>query len=165
MTLYLIVCATGPAPGVGELVGLSQRAGWEVQVVATPLALDFLDLPAIEKQTGRPVRSRYRKPTEPKPPRPDAIIVAPASYNTVNKFALGIADTYPLGLLAEAPGLGIPVVMLPSVNPALAGRLPYQASVACLRSEGVRVLDPPLIDGDFPWHLALESLPRDPGRP
>ncbi|BAL91295.1 putative flavoprotein [Actinoplanes missouriensis 431] len=159
MTLYLIVCATGPAPGAGELVTLSQRAGWDVQVVATPLALDFLDLAAIEEQTGRPVRSRYRLPSEPKPPRPEAIIVAPASYNTINKFALGIADTYPLGLLAEAPGLGIPVVILPSVNPSLAGRVPYQASVARLRAEGVELLDPPPA-GAFPWHTALEALSR-----
>ncbi|MEZ0077508.1 flavoprotein [Planotetraspora sp. GP83] len=82
-----------------------------------------------ETQTSRSVRSRYRKPSEPKPPRADAIIVAPATYNTINKFAQGIADTYALGLLAEAPGLGIPVVVLPFVNSALASREPYRRSV------------------------------------
>ncbi|WP_433826016.1 flavoprotein [Actinoplanes sp. CA-015351] len=160
MTLYVIVCATGPAPGVGDLVSQALRLGWEVQVVATPLALGFVDVPALEKLTGRPVRSRYRRPDEPKPPRPAAIVVAPASFNTVNKFALGIADTYALGLLAEAPGLGIPVVVLPSLGEALAQRLPYQRSVAQLRAEGVRVLDPPIVTDPFPWHLALEHLSR-----
>ncbi|WP_229076013.1 flavoprotein [Actinoplanes sp. DH11] len=159
MTLYVIVCATGPAPGVGRLVGQALGQGWEVQVVATPPALDFIDTAAIEEQTGRPVRSRPRRPSEPKPPRPAAIVVAPASYNTINKMALGIADTYPLSLLAEAPGLGIPVVMLPSVGPALAGRLPFRRSVDQLRSEGVRVLDPPA-EPEFPWHRALEQLPQ-----
>ncbi|MBB2943156.1 phosphopantothenoylcysteine synthetase/decarboxylase [Actinoplanes lutulentus] len=158
MTLYVIVCATGPAPGVGDLVTQAQQQGWEVQVVATPLALGFIDVPALEELTGRPVRSRYRRPDEPKPPRPAAIVVAPASFNTVNKFALGIADTYPLGLLAEAPGLGIPVVVLPSLGEALWQRLPYQRSVAQLRAEGVRVLDPPTVTDPFPWHLALEHL-------
>ncbi|MEU4692237.1 flavoprotein [Actinoplanes sp. NPDC023714] len=162
MTLYVIVCATGPAPGVGELVGQAQARGWEVQVVATPLAVDFLDTAALEQQTGRPVRSRYRKPTEPKPPRPEAIIVAPASFNTINKYAAGIADTYPLGLLAEAPGLHIPVVILPSVGPALAARLPFRSSVAQLRAEGVRLLDPPTVTDPFPWHLALAALPAPP---
>ncbi|BBH63393.1 flavoprotein [Actinoplanes sp. OR16] len=158
MTLYVIVCATGPAPGVGELVGQAQATGWEVQVVATPLAVDFLDTDALERQTGRPVRSRYRKPSEPKPPRPSAIIVAPASFNTINKFAAGIADTYPLGLLAEAPGLGIPVVILPSMGPSLSTRIPYRRSVEQLRAEGVRLLDPPTVVDPFPWHLALEQL-------
>ncbi|WP_307800914.1 flavoprotein [Microbispora triticiradicis] len=91
----------------------------------------------MEKQTGRPVRSQYRKPTEPKSPRADAIIVAPASYNTINKFAQGIADTYALGLLAEALGLGIPIVVLPFVNSALAARKPFRLSSDSLRSEGV----------------------------
>ncbi|MFI1988915.1 flavoprotein [Actinoplanes sp. NPDC020271] len=160
--LYVIVCAAGPAGDVGRLVALAQDEGWTVQIVATPSALDFVDVPALEAQTGRPVRSRYRKPSEPKPSRADAIVAAPASFNTVNKFAQGIADTYALGLLAEAPGLGIPVVVLPFVNGALAGRAPFRRSVDQLRSEGVQVLPG---DGefypqpaDFPWHLALRHL-------
>src|SRR5690606_37818465 len=91
--LYIIVCAAGPAGEVGRLVALAQQAGRTVQIVATPAALAFIDVPELEKQTGRPVRSRYRKPGEPKSPRADAIIVAPATYNTINKFAHGIADT------------------------------------------------------------------------
>ncbi|NUW37004.1 flavoprotein [Nonomuraea sp. SMC257] len=171
MVLYIIVCAAAPAPGVGRLVTLAQDAGWTVQIIATPSALDFIDAAELERQTGRPVRSQYRKPHEPKSPRADAIIVAPATYNTVNKFAQGIADTYALGLLSEAPGLGIPVVVLPFVNTALASRAPFRQSVAALRAEGVRVLlgpggfEPPppssgaeRVDG-FPWSLALENVP------
>ncbi|MFC4533790.1 flavoprotein [Sphaerisporangium dianthi] len=173
--LYIIVCAAGPAADVAELVALAQDAGWNVQIIATPPALDFIDVPSLEEQTGRPVRSRYRKPDEPKPPRADAIIVAPATYNTINKFAHGIADTYALGLLAEAPGLGIPVVVLPFVNTALAGRAPFRRSVDDLRAEGVHVLlDPgrfepraPSSGADhtdaYPWHLALSALPTAAG--
>jgi phosphopantothenoylcysteine synthetase/decarboxylase len=149
--LYVIVCAAGPAGDVGRLVAMAQDEGWTVQIVATPPALDFIDVPALEKQTGRPVRSQYRKPDEPKPPRADAIIAAPATYNTINKFARGIADTYALGLLAEAPGLDIPVVVLPFVNSALAARAPFRQSVEQLRAEGVRVLLGP---GEFEPHTA-----------
>ncbi|WP_182881677.1 flavoprotein [Microbispora sp. H10949] len=168
--LYIIVCAAGPAGDVGKLVTMAQDDGWTVQIVATPNALDFIDVPALEKQTGRPIRSQYRKPGDPKPPRADAIIVAPATYNTINKFAQGIADTYALGLLAEAPGLGIPVVVLPFVNSALAAREPFRRNVVQLRAEGIRVLlgsnqfephDPG--EGSehaaaFPWQLALGEL-------
>jgi hypothetical protein len=165
--LYVIVCGAGPAAGVGQLIGLAQDRGWAVQVIATPSALAFLDVPKLETQTGRPVRSQYRGPGEPKTPPADAIIVAPATYNTINKWAHGTSDTYALGILAEAPSLGIPVVVLPFVNSALAGRAPFKESVTTLRSEGVQILlgpggvqpHPPGTGGDqatsFPWELAL----------
>ncbi|MGI5491026.1 flavoprotein [Microtetraspora malaysiensis] len=170
--LYVIVCAAGPASDVGRLVVMAQEQGWTVQIIATPSALDFIDVGALEKLTGRPVRSQYRKPGEPKSPRADAIIVAPATYNTINKFAQGISDTYALGLLAEAPGLGIPVVVLPFVNSALASREPFRRSVETLRAEGVHVLLGPgefephapstgaeVID-TYPWHLTISELEK-----
>ena len=153
--LYVIVCAAESAAQIGELVGLAQGRGWTVQIVATPSALHFIDVPALEQQTGRSVRSQYRRPTDPKPPRADAFIVAPATFNTINQFAAGIADTYALGLLAEAPGLGIPVVIVPVVNPALAARTPFRRAVESLRAEGVHILpssDPPS------WSSAVTTL-------
>jgi flavoprotein len=114
--LYVIVCGAGPAGDVGRLVDLAHDRGWTVQIIATPSALPFIDVPKLEAQTGRTVRSEYRSPGEPKSAPADAIIVAPATYNTINKWANGISDTYALGILAEAPGLGIPVVALPFVN-------------------------------------------------
>jgi phosphopantothenoylcysteine synthetase/decarboxylase len=171
--LYIIVCAAGPAGEVGTLVKLARDDGWTVQLIATPPALDFIDVPALEQQTGRSVRSQYRKPGEPRSPRADAIIVAPATYNTINKLAQGISDTYALGLLAEAPGLGIPVVILPFVNSALASREPFRRSVRQLREEaGITILygpgefEPhaPGSGGDrttgYPWGLALSHARR-----
>jgi hypothetical protein len=168
--LYVIVCSAGPAGQVGHLVQLAQDQGWAVQIIATPPALPFIDIPKLEAQTGRPVRSQYRSPGEPRSPRADAIIVAPATYNTINKWANGISDTYALGILAEAPSLGIPVVVLPFVNSALASRAPFQDSVAKLGAEGVRILlgpgqfepHPPGTGGEhidnYPWALALTEL-------
>ncbi|SDH36247.1 Flavoprotein [Sinosporangium album] len=168
--LYIIVCATGAASEVGRLAHLAQNEGWHVQIIATPSAISFIDVPALEQQTGRPVRSSYREPSERRSPKADAIIVASASYNTINKFAQGIADTYALALLAEAPGLGIPIVILPFVNYAYASRAPFQRSVESLRAEGITVLlgpgqlEPhaPGTGGDtidnYPWELALRKI-------
>ena len=168
--LYVIVCGAGPAGEVGRLVELAQDRGWTVQIIATPSALPLIDVPKLEAQTGRPVRSEYRDPGEPRSPRADAIIVGPAKYNTINKWANGISDTYALGILAEAPGLGIPVVAMPFVNSALAGRAPFKSSVSALRGEGVRILlgpgefepHPPGSGddriSDFPWQLAISSV-------
>jgi hypothetical protein len=167
--LYVIVCGAGPAADVGRLVDLAHDRGWDVQLIATPASLGFLDVPALEAHTGRPVRSEYRKPGQPRSPKADAIVIAPASYNTINKWALGISDTYALGILAEAIGLQIPLVVLPFVNSALAERPPFCRSVQQLRNEGVRILlgpgefepHPPGTGGTrldaFPWRLALDQ--------
>ncbi len=126
--LAVIACGAGPASEVGQLVQLAQEHGWTVQVVATPAALGFIDVPALEAQTGGPVRSEYRKPGETRARPADAIIVAPATYNTICKWAQGISDTYALGILAETTTLGVPIVVLPFVNTALAARAPSAAA-------------------------------------
>jgi phosphopantothenoylcysteine synthetase/decarboxylase len=171
-TVSVIVCGAGPATAIGTLVKLARDRGWTVQVIATPAALEFFDAEAIEELTGNPVRSQYRKPGEPRSEIPAAIIVAPATYNTINKWAQGISDTYALGILAETTALDVPIVVLPFVNIALAGRQPFQRSVEALRAEGVQILlgpggiepHPPhtggaLIDS-YPWHLALDEADR-----
>ena len=170
--LTVIVCGAGPAAGISTLAKLALDRGWSVQVISTPAALDFFDQAVIEAQTGNPVRSQYRKPGAPRSEIADAIIVAPATYNTINKWAQGISDTYALGVLAETTGLGVPIVVLPFVNSALAGRPPFRRSVEALRAEGVQVLigpggvkpHPPHTGGDvidsYPWYLALDEADR-----
>ena len=133
--LAVVVCGAGPAAAIATFITLAQDQGWTVQVIATPSALDFFDEPAIERLTGRPVKSQYGWPGTPRSDIPDAVVVAPATYNTINKWAHGISDTYALGVLAEVTGLDIPVVVLPFVNSALAGRVPFRRSVDALRSE------------------------------
>jgi Flavoprotein len=170
--LSVIVCGAGPASAIGTFIKQAQDRDWTVQVIATPAALDFFDPAAIESQTGRPVRSQYRKPDEPRSEKADMIIVAPATYNTINKWAQGISDTYALGILAETTALDVPIVVLPFVNSALAGRAPFRRSVEALRAEGVHILIGPgaiephlphtggtLIDS-WPWHLALDEAER-----
>jgi Flavoprotein len=170
--LSVIVCGAGPATAIGTLIKLAQDRDWTIQVIATPAALGFFDQAAIEQQTGNPVKSEYSKPGSPRSQISDAIIVAPATYNTINKWALGISDTYALGVLAEITSLDVPIVVLPFVNSALASRSPFRHSVESLRAEGVRVLlgpggfepHPPRTGGtlvdSYPWHLALDEVDR-----
>jgi phosphopantothenoylcysteine synthetase/decarboxylase len=168
--LSIVVCAAGAAVEIATFVKLAIDRGWTVQVIATPPALEFFDQAAIEALTGTPVRSRYSAPGAPRSRIPDAIAVAPATYNTINKWALGISDTYALGVLAEQTGLGVPIVVLPFVNSALASRAPFQQSVKSLRTEGVSILLGPgaiephqphtggALIPSFPWHLALDEV-------
>ncbi|TQL24303.1 flavoprotein [Streptomyces sp. SLBN-134] len=165
--LYVVVCAAGVAGDVSKLITAAQERNWEVGVIATPLATNgFFDPAAVEAQTGRPIRSAWRAPGDPRPfPAPDAVVVAPATFNTVNKWAAGIADTLALGTLCEAAGLGVPVAVLPCVADALAAHPAYRDSLARLRGMGVRFGDPYSGEADedggrpeFGWERVLDLL-------
>ncbi|MET8696437.1 flavoprotein [Streptomyces bauhiniae] len=159
--LYVVVCAAGVASGVGTLIAEAQERGWEVGVIATPAAMNgFFDVPGTESRTGRPVRSAWRSPADPRPfPPPDAVVVAPATFNTVNKWAQGIADTLAVGTLCEALGLGVPIAVLPSVGEALAAHPAYRESLTRLRGLGVRFGEG-RVPGGFAWTRGLKLLDR-----
>ncbi|MFH9011160.1 flavoprotein [Streptomyces sp. NPDC017943] len=168
--LHVVVCAAGVASGVGKLITAAQERGWEVGVIATPVAMNgFFDTGAVASLTGRPIRSAWRTPGEPRPfPAPDAVVVAPATFNTVNKWAAGLADTLALGTLCEAAGLGVPIAVLPCVAGALAAHPAYAESLRRLRGMGVRFGEPytgePREDGgraEFGWERALDLLAGD----
>ena len=100
--LYILVCGSPMARDVGILVSLAQSDGWEVCVITTPDGRKFVDVAALKAQTGHPVRTHYKSPGDHDVlPGADAMIVAPATVNTVNKWAAGITDTLVLGLLVE----------------------------------------------------------------
>ncbi|WP_306191093.1 flavoprotein [Streptomyces sp. MK5] len=174
--LYVVVCAAGIASGVGRLITAAQARGWEVGVIATPVALGgFFDTAEVERLTGRPIRSAWRSPGDPRPfPPPDAVAVAPATFNTINKWAAGTADTLALATLCEAYGLGVPVAVLPCVARTLAAHPAYRESLVRLRAMGVRFGEAASGDAeegggrpDFAWERALdllEAFPR-PGGP
>ncbi len=174
--LSVVVCGAPPTSEVRALIRLAQQRLWAVRVVPTPDALSFVDATVLEAMTGHKVEVGYRSPSDARPPRPDAVVVAPASFNTVNKSALGITDTHALGVIAEAIGRRVPVVMVPWVNEPLAAREPFRRSIAQLRDEGVYVLlrgehpaEPFGVEnsdvGDFPWERALDIADRSADSP
>ncbi|MFD7813348.1 flavoprotein [Streptomyces sp. NPDC059785] len=164
--LYVVVCACGIAADVGKLITAAHERHWDVGVIATPQGLGFLDAEAIEEQTGYPIRSAWRMPAEVRPlPPADAIAVAPATFNTINKWAAGISDTLALGILCEAYGMGTPTAVLPYLNTAQAAHPAYAHSLARLREMGVVIgsYQPhrPKAGGGahlFQWEEALELL-------
>jgi phosphopantothenoylcysteine decarboxylase len=164
--LYLIVCAAPPAADAVAGVRLARAAGWDTCVLTTPSGRRFTDTARLRRATGYPVRSEYKNPGEPDLlPPPDAILVAPATVNTVNKWALGICDTLALGLLVEAIGQRLPVVAVPATNPEHAAHPAFAENLAKLRSWGVTMLipdrAPPGQPGPpFPWAQALAALSR-----
>ncbi|WP_166387860.1 flavoprotein [Catellatospora methionotrophica] len=173
--LLIIACGAGPTSDLGKLVTMAHDGGWEFGVTATPAAVPFLDrtgpLSAADIRTDYEMRasgSRKRSLSDPA-----ALIIAPATFNTLNKLATGIADNYAMTSAAELIGRGVPTVVVPFVNAALAARAPFRRSVDALRDEGVYVmLGAPYAwephepgtghtrQAVFPWFAALEAATR-----
>ena len=137
-------------------------------MIASPDGRKFIDVSSLAALTGHPVRSVYKNPGDLDVlPDATAMVVAPATVNTINKWAAGIADTLPLGLVVDGIGKGVPLVTMPFTNVAMAAHPAFGESLAKLRAWGVRVIDamPGHAPGtgdrtaaDFPWHLALDAL-------
>ncbi|MFF4757697.1 flavoprotein [Streptomyces sp. NPDC001292] len=140
--LCVLVCASGIAGEVGTLINAARRRHWDVGAVAAPQGLGFLDAEVIEARTGYPIRSAWRTPGQARPLPPadaDAVAVAPATFNTSNKWAAGISDTLALGILWGAYGTGIPIAVLPCSNAAQAAHPAYRQSLERLAGTGIRV--------------------------
>ncbi|GAA3122620.1 flavoprotein [Streptomyces rameus] len=169
--LYLFGSAAPPVFDVAEVVVNAQGRGFDVCLGLTPTAARWLEPRRgdLERITGHPVRSEYKPPNEPDVwPKADVIAVAPATFNTVNAWALGITRDFVVGVVAEGIGKGIPMVAMPCVNAAYAQHRQFERSIAELREMGVRVLygeggfvpNPPGQGKPYayPWHLVLGAV-------
>jgi len=169
--LYIIACGGRPAGDLAPYVEQMRADGWDTCVIATPSARKFMCEDRLAEASGHVVRSEYKQPDEQDVlPQPDAVIVAPATFNTINKWAAGISDTVALGLLNEAVGLGLPIVAVPFPNVALARHPAFRASIDMLRSWGIRLIfdperhplptpnmGPPALEL-FPWSALMTEL-------
>ncbi len=142
-TCTLVVTGAPLTARCVDLAATLVAGGWETTVVATPSASAWLDAAAIETESGQHPLSEQRAPGQPKRNAPPtAVIVCPATFNTVAKSALGIADSYAHGVICESVGARIPTFFVPMINdklwnhPALAGHL------SRLASAGVQFIDP-----------------------
>ncbi|HET7013266.1 MAG TPA: flavoprotein [Streptosporangiaceae bacterium] len=165
--LYVIACGGPPAGDLPQFVAQAQGLDWDVCVISTPSGLKFIDAAGLAEQTGHPVRSDYKQPDEPDVlPPADAFVVAPATFNTINKLAAGISDTLALGLLNEGLGGGKPIIAVPFPNQALARHPAFVANLAALRSWGVELIfdpDPASLPEPVPSNPANPANPGDSG--
>lgn len=162
--LYLIVCGSRVAGRIDGLIIAAQKAGWDVCIIATPKAMNFIDKDALEELTGRPVRNDYKRPEDPDifPPA-NALIAFPATFNTINKWAAGISDTLALGLLNEYTGRKKPVLAIPCVTTGsgLDSHPAFARSLSLLHEYGVRVLYDPVTyppRNEIPPEMILSTL-------
>jgi hypothetical protein len=160
--LYIVA---GGAPLVARISGLITTAAqrdWDPCLILTPTAATWLadQVPEFAAQTGHPVRSSYKRPGEPDVlPPADAMAVAPASFDMINKWAAGISDNLALGLINEALGLDIPLVAVPQVNEPLARHPAWGRSLDLLQAAGVTFVDHGPDPEVFGWEAVVDALP------
>lgn len=170
-TLYLFCSAAPPVFDVARAIEDAQSRGWDVCLGLTPTAARWLEhsLDGLAALTGHPVRFEYDLPGQPDAwPQADVILFAPATFTTMNEWALGLTAKFVVSVVVQGVGKGVPTVMMPCVNEAHVQHPAFGTSVATLRATGVTVLygegvyvaNPPGRDlpGGYPWAVALNAV-------
>jgi len=139
---YLLVTGAGTARRAPGLIAALAPRVPNLLTVLTPNAARVVSPRELGLVPGhRIVESYFDEAILPSPPL-GVTLVAPCTFNSLNKLALGIADTLALSIAAEAIGRGTPVIVAVSVNDPLWAHPRTAESIATLRSWGARVLDP-----------------------
>lgn len=129
-----------------ELARRFVKAGCDVQVVMTASAQRFIGAQTFQALTGKPVRaSLWDEAAEAAMGHielarwPDAIVIAPATANTLAKITHGLADDLLTTLVLATDK---PIFVAPAMNRLMWANAATQANMATLRARGVRVIGP-----------------------
>src|SRR5688572_1486185 len=122
------------------------RAGFTVRVCLTDSAQKFV-LPALfEALTGQPcLIDTFEEPTSGRMAhidwarQADAVVIAPATANTLNKLASGVGDDM---LTTIALATAKPLIVAPAMNPQMYANEATQASLQTLAARGVFMVEP-----------------------
>jgi len=127
-----------------ELLRRFTEGGYDVTVVPTASALEFVGAPTWEALSGKSVATEvFENITEVPHVRlgqeADLVVVAPATANTLARAAHGLADDLLTNTLLTAR---CPVVFAPAMHTEMWEHAATQDNVATLRRRGAIVIDP-----------------------
>ena len=128
-----------------ELLRLLKKAGADVTVIMTDSAQKFVSKTTFEVLSENPVLSDLYFDTESSVKHIDlaqkaqAVVIAPATANTIAKFAGGIADN---ALSTTLLAVTCPVMVCPSMNTNMYQNLRVQRNLDILEKDGWHILDP-----------------------
>src|SRR5918995_607457 len=129
-----------------HVVSRLAQAGCDVQTVATDGALQFVGRATLEGLTGRAVATdTFEAGSQMDHIHlvrwADVIVLCPATANTINRLAAGIADDL-VGTMFLAHDFTKPYVVVPAMNAAMYAHPATAASLDRLRGWGVEILEP-----------------------
>jgi phosphopantothenoylcysteine decarboxylase/phosphopantothenate--cysteine ligase len=144
--IMLGVCGSIAAYKSAVLVRLLVKAGAEVKVVMTPGAHDFITPLTLSTLSKNPVFSAFVKDETGQWNNhvdlalwADALVIAPATANTVAKMANGLCDNL---LLAVYLSARCPVFLAPAMDLDMLQHPATQANLQKIRSFGNHIIDP-----------------------
>ena len=128
------------------LVRLLKREGAEVRVVMTAMAKEFITPLTLATLSGNPIAVDFFDPTNGQwhshislGQWAEAMVIAPATANTLAKMAHGIADNL---LCTTYLSARCEVVVAPAMDLDMYAHASTQQNLATLRARGVHVVDP-----------------------
>jgi len=140
------------------------KAGHEVQVVITPAGKEFITPITLSALTSKPVISDFftqRDGTWHSHVQlglwADAMVIAPASANTLAKMAHGIADNM---LLTTYLSMKAPVFVAPAMDLDMWAHAATQENLQLLRRRSVTVIEP--ASGELASHLVGKGRMEEP---
>jgi phosphopantothenoylcysteine decarboxylase/phosphopantothenate--cysteine ligase len=127
-----------------ELLRRFTESGYDVTVVPTASALEFVGAPTWEALSGKPVATEVFENVTAVPhvrlgQSADLVVVAPATANTLARAAHGLADDLLTNTLLTAR---CPVVFAPAMHTEMWEHPATQDNVATLRRRGAVVIEP-----------------------
>ena len=145
--IALLITGSIAAYRMPDLIRDFRREGADVVVYATTEGLRYVAREALEWCSQNPVIEGFTSDAEHLSDSTpfDAFVVAPASYNTLNKASLGIADSVVTAAIAAALGRmerqGIPVLFAPAMHGAMHNSI-LTRSMRTLQEMGVTLIPP-----------------------
>ena len=155
--IYVIVSGASSARIIPDLLQRLPRFALPVYTILTDNAPNVISAYNLVDQAGHTLIDSYFDPVMVDERQPGLTIVAPSTFNTLNKISQGIADTLAHSLVAEAIGADWPVIVAPSMNQALFKHPRVAQSVDTLRAWGVTVLQP-RPDGELLMMASIDEI-------
>jgi phosphopantothenoylcysteine synthetase/decarboxylase len=140
--IYVVASGASSARCVPDLLKVLAQFELPLYTLLTDGAHNIISPYHLADLQGHTLVDSYFDPILLNGRAPGLTLVAPATFNTLNKISQGIADTLPHSLVAEAIGAGWPVVLAPSMNPYLANHPQVAQSLKNLQRWGVTVVEP-----------------------
>jgi phosphopantothenoylcysteine decarboxylase/phosphopantothenate--cysteine ligase len=144
--IVLGVCGSIAAYKVAQLARDLALAGASVDVILTEAAERFVGAATFQALTGRPVLSdMWDLPEDGVVGHvslgmgADAVVIAPATANTIARIAAGLSDDL---LTTTLLATTAPVLLAPAMNPAMLANPATQANLATLQTRGFTVMEP-----------------------
>lgn len=138
--LGFAVCGGIGAVEVVKLIRELRRHGASVAPFATPSMSRFITPLSVEWAAGEKLLTEAQAEVDHLEEF-DLVIVAPATLNTVNKAALGLADNAVTLLVASQLGRKAPVLFCPTMNQQLRGHPAFAGARAQLEKWGAHFLE------------------------